>query len=70
MARVLKRERGRWRENLSAELNHRGLDPVSKILAWFDLLEEAISIPHDRGCIFINASIDYPGDRARIRGWE
>ncbi|MEL7089418.1 MAG: hypothetical protein AAGL98_13415, partial [Planctomycetota bacterium] len=43
------------------------LDPVAKILAWFDLLEERTNCPEDRGCIFFNAAIDFPNDRESIR---
>ncbi|MEX0867521.1 MAG: TetR family transcriptional regulator, partial [Pirellulales bacterium] len=55
-------EHHRW---WSSELRDRvrraaGPDPRGQILAMFDVLNEIIHDPEYRGCIFINAAVEFP----------
>ena len=55
-------EHHRW---WSRELRDRiqraaGPDPRGQILAMFDVLDEIIHSPEYRGCIFINAAVEFP----------
>lgn len=55
-------EHHRW---WSSEVCHRleraaGLDPRGQLLAMFDVMDEIINDPEYRGCIYINAAVEFP----------
>src|SRR5687768_13564780 len=49
---VLRRRHEAWRSSLASALTERAAEPVGKLLAWFDVLDESIRSPGYRGCIF------------------
>jgi AcrR family transcriptional regulator len=55
-----RRETAEW---LSVIREKGGGDPKLEILALFDLLEEWLSSPEFRGCMFMKASTEYPSPR-------
>ena len=67
IAEVLRRRHEAWRTSLASALAERAVEPVGKLLAWFDVLDEAIRSPGYRGCIFFIAAIELPDAPPAIR---
>jgi AcrR family transcriptional regulator len=49
-----------WIEGLRESLELRSQSAKGKLLAWFDQLAQSLRQPSYRGCIFFNASIEFP----------
>jgi AcrR family transcriptional regulator len=60
IAAVLEAAADEWFDELDAELAHRAGDPVSQIMAPFDLLVEDLPDPAYRGCVFVNSAAAFP----------
>jgi AcrR family transcriptional regulator len=57
---VLEAEADQWFGELDAELAHRAGDPLSQLMAPFDLLVEDLPDPAYRGCVFVNSAASFP----------
>ncbi len=60
-----------WREWFQKRVEQQATDPVERLLAIFDVLEEWFSQPDFRGCAFINSSVElvdpeHPGYQVAI----
>ena len=60
IAAVLEAATDQWFEELDAEVAHRAGNPVSQIMAPFDLLVEDLPDPAYRGCVFVNSAAAFP----------
>jgi AcrR family transcriptional regulator len=60
IAAVLDAATDQWFGELDAEVAHRAGDPVSQIMAPFDLLVEDLPDPAYRGCVFVNSAAAFP----------
>jgi len=49
-----------WMTELRARLDSKASSPRDKILAMFDIMDDIIHDPEYRGCIFINAAVEFP----------
>jgi AcrR family transcriptional regulator len=60
IAAVLEAAADQWFDELDAEIAHRAGNPVSQIMAPFDLLVEDLPDPAYRGCVFVNSAAAFP----------
>ena len=60
IAAVLDAATEQWFDELDAEVAHRAGNPVSQIMAPFDLLVEDLPDPAYRGCVFVNSAAAFP----------
>jgi AcrR family transcriptional regulator len=77
VAAYLSRRSSEWQAWVDASLPGLAQDSADRVLGLFDLLAERFSAPDYRGCPFINAAAEYPGQglvaeqisahRARVR---
>jgi AcrR family transcriptional regulator len=56
-----------WIDGLKNELDRQARTAKGKLVAWFNMLSESLQQPSYRGCIFFNASIEFPKPPAVIR---
>jgi hypothetical protein len=66
---VLEAAADQWFSDLDAEIEHRAGDPVSQLMAPFDLLVEDLPDPAYHGCVFVNSAAAFhepahPANRA------
>lgn len=71
IAAWLEQRDANWREWFQKTVEKKATDPVERLFAMFDALEEWFSQPDFRGCAFINSSIElvdaeHPGYRVAI----
>jgi AcrR family transcriptional regulator len=60
IASVLDAATDQWFDELDAEVAHRSGNPVSQIMAPFDLLVEDLPDTAYRGCVFVNSAAAFP----------
>ena len=68
VAACLQQRSDHWRRNFAEPILSRPGSPAARVAKVFDTLSRSVSVPGFRGCPFINAAAEYPGQDGPVAG--
>jgi len=68
VAACLQQRSDHWRRNFAEPSLSRPGSPAARVAKVFDTLSRSVSVPGFRGCPFINAAAEYPGQDGPVAG--
>jgi AcrR family transcriptional regulator len=68
VAACLQQRSDHWRRHFAEPILSKPGPPVIRVAKVFDTLSRSVSVPQFRGCPFINAAAEYPGQDGLVAG--